>query len=1539
MRFLLSGVAIIVLAVFLYFFQFHQNNALPLQAGYDLYEQENYLQAYEFFKQRAEHDAQAAFSLASMHLAEKAPQASQLEAEKWLIQAAQQGNKSALYDLGFLRFKAVLQDTSDDANGLASLKQAADLGATEAQLFLAGTYLTGDFNKIAPDIEQARRYFKQAEQTSDDPLAKFGLAIIAYKHDNDAVSATNIAKQILSDDFPMPAILLAQIYKEGAQGVEADAALAERYQKLAMKQLFSMSSSLEPSVLSIYGALNQEQKKQLLAYYEKASTQKGNSYARYALFNYYNNGKLVFPNPQKALTYIDPLVANEEPKALYLNYINTKENSQNLIKSADANYPDAAYRLSLIYSNKYIDLSIQYDEKLASSYLKKAADAKHTEALLDITKELNHSGLDNQSLEKYTLSLLENNPNNSLALMRASEVYANKNLSIYSLEKSFELNKKAASLNDHDHLKLELAKKYGFGIGTDQNLEKAMAIYTEILPTAKERYTDISSLIELYFTYDLTAYIDEEQIVSILEQEIKDDDYKNANYYANYLLKKDPINNKEKALALYKKASQQSRSGALAYANALLELTEDQDTAVALLVNLFTTKDRVTGSKLIETLSKKEQEQAHYLIFNVVNKHPKIKKIILEMSLSENNSEAKELVNTLVGKDPDITFLYAIQKISKIKDVNTFPEDELNEYYTLILKAAELGSTEAYEYITENLNKVTYINDKPYYKSKFQKLTGLKANDSLSIYEKCIKLGSDECLLRLGEIYQKGYYDTPINYEKALYYYNQIKNQDSIFVKSLVRETKEHQQGLIDLKAGAEKLDPTSLYNLAHAYQKGFYGLPKNTNQALNYLKLSATMGYEPALEELIDYYSEESRIQQNKQIILTYYNKLADLGSKNYTRELAHQYLQGSPLVAEDRAKAREYYTKALNWGDEFIEYMDAVDLSLSVANESTLAKYQLGNAYLHGRGIKQDVDQGLAYLELAAEAQHKWAIQKYADILLSGLYSSEQKRWLVEPSSLLEKTLTWMKKHPQRSYFAENIQQYESLLTHDQTNSAALYFELAKLAKNDKNLARYWYQKSINAGNYTAIQALANIADSSVDMQAYYHLGADNQDQYSQIQLALQALNNSDNSTLTTNYNTAVAQLEKALTSANKELSEVAFKELEQLYQQGIKNSQDIVLAAPDQTKYLTLLTKQAQHHPQALVALFNYYYKSEPEQALVYLQQAAEQDYTPAQELLFTQHLQSAYCKNPNANRAQADLLLTQLIAKNDPYLETAWHAQNMADNYMLDDCGLEPDYAKAVQWYKTYLELSPTDNVEQLPLALFKLGDTKQAYYYALIGKTYPLLTDIKAILSKEEQSQVEQKVAEYKQYRAVGQYADAIAEQAKEAEEGNGPIAFSLAVDYIRGDRVPQSEEKAIYYYELAGKNGYIRGYNVLGNMYLRKGPKQDTKKALYYFDLGAKAKDSNTAHLAGDLFYFGQSGIEKNYQTAAQYYEITDLEQGFHHAAAKYKIAYMYYNGLIGNKSQADLQKAYDYLQIAYKYGDKNAKNAVKNWSFSAIGK
>lgn len=233
------------------------------------------------------------------------------------------------------------------------------------------------------------------------------------------------------------------------------------------------------------------------------------------------------------------------------------------------------------------------------------------------------------------------------------------------------------------------------------------------------------------------------------------------------------------------------------------------------------------------------------------------------------------------------------------------------------------------------------------------------------------------------------------------------------------------------------------------------------------------------------------------------------------------------------------------------------------------------------------------------------------------------------------------------------------------------------------------------------------------------------------------------------------------------------------------------------------------------------------------------------------------------------------------------------------------------------------------------------NASEAYYYgSLAGVSSREGDDLIATLTDAERETVLQRIKKKQVYEQYGRYEQEIEAKRQKAESGDGPAAFSLGVNYARGERVPEDTEKMIYYYELAGKNGYARAYNVLGNLYRKpneRGIPVDGKKALAYFDAGAKLGDSNTAHLAGDMLYFGQAGLEKDYPQAARYYEMTSLEQGNHHEMAKYKVAWMYYHKMAGTGSDDDLRKARDNLILSAKYGNKDAAEALKEWDFSRI--
>lgn len=132
----------ILISIFLVFmalgFYLNKNQIQPelKPNGYSYYQKGDYKEAFNYFSQHAESDPQAAFSLAMMYWDGIGVDKNALASQKWLIKSANLQNKNALYNLGYLRNKGLIQSPTDDAQGLTSLTKAADLGSSIAKDFL-----------------------------------------------------------------------------------------------------------------------------------------------------------------------------------------------------------------------------------------------------------------------------------------------------------------------------------------------------------------------------------------------------------------------------------------------------------------------------------------------------------------------------------------------------------------------------------------------------------------------------------------------------------------------------------------------------------------------------------------------------------------------------------------------------------------------------------------------------------------------------------------------------------------------------------------------------------------------------------------------------------------------------------------------------------------------------------------------------------------------------------------------------------------------------------------------------------------------------------------------------------------------------------------------------------------------------------------------------------------------------------------------------------------------------------------------------------
>lgn len=1520
------------------------------QAGYDLYQQGETEAAFALFQKNAESDSQSAYALAVMYKEGIGTPPDDSKAQYWLEKSASQNNKSALYNLGFYRYNQEIEGTPDDLYGLVSLTKSADFGVQEAQIMVGSIYIADKTEKIPQDIELARQYFTLAAK-QDSQFAKFALGYIAHDFDKDNKKAVEILTPLVSKNFPLPAMLLATIYTEGGNGVTPNKFFAEKYERISMAsalEFVSDTNEFEPAPLSIYGSQTPEEKQKIIENLEERARQ-GDELAIYILYQKYMFGDGVKKDKNIALAYLRPLIQQRSPKALYLNYLTDKNNLDDLIEAADLQYPDAMYQAYQVYSGNTFNFNIERNDTLANKYLMGAADLGHHDALVEIVeKSITSYQFPNRQLidliTKYTPILMERYPNSPEALVVTSQVYGKEDSPLYSPEKSFSALEKANKIAPDYNSQVQLARYYIRGFGTKTNLEKAVNILKSNLDDRGIPSTANRLLVQLYYHSDIQAYIDERTIIDILKNDvIERENYELAHFYANYLLQENPEKNSKLAFDLFEKSSEYSQSAHIHYAAALLKYKPEQtDFASKLIVNLLSSESNKAE------LTPDEKDAATDILLKIGFQAPETKSLLINLALYDKNSKAIALVEPQVGIDADITYLYGITKLTQLTEVDSLSNDELKPYYDTILNAAELGSSSAHLYIAQNLDSVNYYNRTPYYKARFQQITGLTPNDLIPKYKKCAELGNNRCLYELGEIYQVGKYGEDPNYDIALEYYGKISDPDFSFLKSRKSEIAKSKANFIQIQNDAKNNNPEALRTLANAYKFGNYGQKIDEKKWLEYLTISAKFNNQQALNDLVDYYSQDQFIDANKAKILAYYDQLAELGDQHYTRELAHQYLNGSRLVEPDRQKAREYYIKSGSWGDQYIRYMNKYDLGMKMLNESPSAKFNVGDAYLYGNGVKQDTNEAIKYLKQASDEGNNLAIRRYTELLYMGIYDKEKHQWLAEPD--WDNAIFYLRKHTEPERVKTYIDVYETLVEPAQKGDAAAYAKLGDwyYSWGNNAAAQLYYIKSIDAGNIAAYRPLDSVTEDPLVKRQNYLDGTAKNDLYSKVQLAQVYLHDANIDNNSPDYNLALQYLDVGMKSTDAFISDSAFESLANLYKNGILLENDQILRPINSEKYLELIQNQAEKRPDALIRLYDYYASIDKPKALDYLYRAHQQGDLNATFKLYEINNPGEYCTNSrNADIDKSSIYLKEWLDKKQfgkntdrSYIQEPENlSKKMGDVYLDGSCDMPKNIDKAIEWYLISLNYHDTHALNNLYLAYVEKKDAKQAYYIALRLEKDPENIELLGTLLPQERQEIDQRVADEQAFQKYGRFAQQIEEKRLKAEAGDRIEAFSLGISYARGEMVPEDTQKMIYYYELAGKNGYSRAYNILGNLYRKdneRGIEKDFPKALYYFDLGAQQNDSNTAHLAGDMHYFGQ-GIPKDYIQAAKYYEITNLEQGTHHAMAKYKLAYMYYNGLVGTKSKDDIQKAHDYLEMGAKYLDKDSMVALKEWDFSIL--
>ena len=1527
------------------------SGSTPADKGYELYLSGDTDGAFRYFSAEAEKDPQAAYALSVMYLNGNGVPVNALLGYQWLERAAKAGNKNALYNLGYYRYHGMAPYTGQDPHGITSLKAAAQAGVREAQELLGSIYMLDKYENTPSDTEQARKYMTAAADQGSF-FAKFALGYIAYEYDKDYKKAVGILTPLLSEQFIFPAMLLSRIYETGGYGIEADPGQAKKYRYMAFSQISSLSEEdFMPKALSLYGSETPDKITARLAKLEKMA-ENGNIHARYALYDVYMQGMGVIKNKEKALSYLLPLIDKKDPKALYTWYLDTKTEPDYLKASAEAGYPDALYLLYQIHRNIRYDDAFNYDRDLSDEYLKRAADAGHRDALIDIIRNITNSYQfpDNETnaiVSAYLTILLEKYPNDAEVQMLASQRYSDKDGNIYDPVRAFELNKKAAELSALADYRDELAYKYAMGFGVEQDMKKAVGIYKSLLKNTAYQDQVYRRLTALYFSFDTGGEIDEKEIIAFLKKDIEENEnYRQAHFYAGYLLREDPVKNREQAMALYKQAREYTLSSDVHLAKTLISLNSgDNQLALKLMMDMLKDSDPRTQ------LPPEEWNDVMQVLLTAGKENVLARQYWVQFALHDNNAEAQKQIEPLIGHDPDVTYYYALLKLEETEKKPDFTDDMLRSDIELMQKAAEAGNQNAAEYIVNRLQSAAGSGTQSNRNQAFLRITGLTERDIVPRLKQCADTGSQACMYELGEIYYEGKYGEKANMDTSIAWYKKIPDRDYRFTESRLKKAENSKKTLIDLNARVQKGDADAAYELAYAWKSGDYGLVQDREKWRYYLKIAADGGNGNAITTLIDDYKNADTLSpEDKKRLLSLYDKLPGTGNNSYLRNLGTQYLKGSRLVSPDRQKAREYFTKAGDYAENELKAMDKFEINVKLTDESPNAAYETGYAYLYGNGTRADPQKAILYLQKASDTGHERATILLADTYAKGEFDKNTQRWIIEPD--WDKAIIPMRAYKGRRDVSDDIAFYEETIKPAQAGDSQAMLATGMHYKNRGNYdtARYWFAKSAESGHLPAFCILADITDTPGDKMAVLRRGAEKGDSCSDIQLAVMQLRESSLTPDSPEWSGIITRLENGLDNSDAAVSGIAFATLADLYNGTLRDNEGHYRYHADNKKYLALAEPAAEKRADAQRALFYYYRQNnDMDKALSYLQKAHDSGDFSATEILAGYYISSEYCRRDDADPAKAEQYLNEWLQKSALPENTNNHTvmlpeagtKDMGDAWLEGFCNKAPDPDKAIAWYTRSLEYNDTHALKGMYNAYIRKKDAAEVYYYGSLAGTSTHEGDkLTGTLTDAEREAVLQRIKKKQEYEQYGRYEQEMEANRQKAESGDALVAFSLGVNYARGERVPEDTKKMLYYYELAGKNGYARAYNVLGNLHRRpneRGIPVDGKKALAYFDAGAKLGDSNTAHLAGDMLYFGQAGLEKNYPQAARYYEMTSLEQGSHHELAKYKVAWIYYHKLAGTGSDDDLRKARDNLILSEKYGNKDATKALKEWDFSRI--
>ena len=303
--------------------------------------------------------------------------------------------------------------------------------------------------------------------------------------------------------------------------------------------------------------------------------------------------------------------------------------------------------------------------------------------------------------------------------------------------------------------------------------------------------------------------------------------------------------------------------------------------------------------------------------------------------------------------------------------------DKMKEAFPYILKASDLGYTEAHawlaKYYIEGVGGVPRDG-----KKAFDLLTrGEKAREPLAFF-------------LLGDLYRTGFY-VEMDKKKALAFYRKAVKRPKFFdplsinfIRKLIKSLNDITRKTKVVKAKAQNGDKKAQYVLAMLYLEGYSSLVDDKEEdALDWMKRSSSKGYDLAQVAMGNFYYKSLLVKKDLNKAFAFFEKAGEQGNGMGLTNMIVMYMNGEKRFTGEGSVSDEIHelVKAV---DESGDSDALYDLALMYLNE--------GGFFKPNAGFKKNVSIALYYLERSIKTdKHQLAQAKIIEVE-SKLYESQK-------------------------------------------------------------------------------------------------------------------------------------------------------------------------------------------------------------------------------------------------------------------------------------------------------------------------------------------------------------------------------------------------------------------------------------------------------------------------------------------------------------------------------------------------------------------